>query len=90
MGLAIRAYRLEEVAANARAIAALPDLIEANIVAIECGDPEKFYAYDKEGVDAWRWAHPDGREWAEISPHDDPAPPHPLIVEALLKAGCTE
>lgn len=72
--------------ANARLIAAAPDMLEACLVAVACGQPEKASLYDEEGVEGWIWNHPDGREWAEIGDWNEPAPMHPLIIEAIAKA----
>lgn len=72
--------------ANARLIAAAPDLLEGAILQSECGYPEPSHAYDEECVECWRWTHPDGRTWFELGGHDEPPPPHPVLAAAIAKA----
>lgn len=58
--------------------------LEAAIrIAVECGEPDRCSLYDEEGVEGWKWTHPDGREWTEIGSWDEQAPLHPLVVDAL-------
>lgn len=49
-------------------------------IVIACGEPETMSLYDEEGLEGWRWVHPDGREWTAIGAWDEPAPPHPVLV----------
>jgi hypothetical protein len=77
---------VEQAKANARLISAAPDLLEAALVQHACGEPEKVSMYDEEGVEGWRWAHPDGREWFEMGSWDEPPPMHPMMAEAIAKA----
>lgn len=74
--------------ANARAIAALPELLQAIVTAAECPPPDHVELYDEEGVPGFRWTHPDGREWTEIDLFDGLTPAHSLIIATLEKAGC--
>jgi len=76
----------EEGLANARLIAAAPDLLEGAILQSECGYPEPSHAYDEECVECWKWTHPDGRTWFELGGHDEPPPPHPVLAAAIAKA----
>lgn len=72
--------------ANARLIAAAPDLLEAAIVQQECGLPSKVTMYDEDGCEGWLWQHPDGREWMEIGDWSEPPALHPLMRTAIAKA----
>ena len=57
-------------------------LVAAIIIAEECGEPEKTSLYDEEGVEGWRWLHPDGREWTEIGDWEA-MPLHPEVESAM-------
>lgn len=76
----------EEREANARLMAAAPDLLEAAIVQQECGLPSKVTMYDEDGCEGWIWRHPDGREWMEIGDWSEPPTLHPLMRTAIAKA----
>ncbi len=76
----------QELEANARLIAAAPDLLAAIKIQHECGPPEKVSLYDEECVDGWRWTHPDGREWTETGDWNEPPPMHPDARRAIAKA----
>lgn len=67
-------------------LAAAPRLLEALEVVRDCGVPDKFSMYDEEGVEGWKWIHPDGREWVDIGDWNDDPPPHPIINEAIAAA----
>lgn len=75
---------------DARAVAnllcAAPDLVEAIEVAHACGEPHKKSLYDEEGVEGWRWQHPDGREWSVMGDWREDPPMHPMLEDALAKA----
>src|SRR5690606_9601390 len=58
-------------------------LVEALEIATACGEPEKASLYDEEGIEGWRWTHPDGREWTETGDWSEPAPLHPVVRAAL-------
>ena len=75
--------------ANARLIAAAPELVEALVIVHECGLPEKVSMYDEEGVEGWQWCHPDGRIWSEIGSWYEAPPMHPIARAALAKAGAS-
>jgi len=70
---------------NAKLIALAPELLEALLIAKECGCPEKFSMYDEEGIEGWLWTHDDGREWSAMGDWAEEAPPHPVISEAITK-----
>ena len=80
-------YDDEQDVANAKGMAAVPDLVDAVVIVGMCEGPEQVSIYDQECVDAWKWTHPDGREWHEIGDWNDPAPMHPVAAAALAKAG---
>ncbi len=80
----------DECRANAHLFAAAPDLLEAAQVPHACGEPEKVSMFDEEGVEGWRWVHPDGREWFEMGSWDEPPPMHPMMAEAIAKATGSE
>lgn len=82
-----RKHRYNEKLATAKAIAALPALVEALLATATGSPPEKVSLYDEEGVEGWRWTLPDGRELHEIGAWDEDQPPHPLAVAALKLAG---
>lgn len=67
------------------------ELLEAFADAEECGTPGKVSLYDEEGIEGWRWSHPDGREWTETGDWMDHPPTHPLIAQAIAntKGGAT-
>ena len=75
-----------ETEANARLIAAAPDLLEAAKVQQMCGKPLQINVYDEDGCEGWIWSHPDGREWIELGDWDEQPPLHPLMVAAIDKA----
>jgi len=64
-------------------IARLRAALDALEVVLACGDPEKASLYDEEGVEGWRWTHPDGREWTAIGEWNEPHPIHPVASAAL-------
>ena len=68
---------------NARLIAAAPTMLEALEVTVACGPPHRVSLYDHEAVEGWRWDHPDGREWIEVTGDWSEVPLHPLIAEAI-------
>lgn len=72
--------------ADARLIASAPDLLEAAIVQHECGPPSAVMLYDEEGIEGWRWTHPDGRDWEETGDWSEPVPMHPMMAAAIAKA----
>lgn len=72
--------------ANAHLIAAAPDMHEALHIQHACGAPEKVSLYDEEGVEGWRWTHPDGREWTAAGAWDEAPPMHPVVRVAIAKA----
>lgn len=76
----------QDVKADARLIAAAPELLEALHVVSECGDPCKVSLYDEEGIEGWRWTHPDGREWEEVGEWCEGPPLHPVARAAIAKA----
>lgn len=59
-------------------------LADAYAVASQC-TVEQESMYDEEGVEGWRWTHPDGREWVETGLWDEGPPRHPLVDDALEK-----
>lgn len=81
---------------NLRRIARLPDLeaeylrlreaadalADAVAVASEC-EIFKASLYDEEGVEGWRWDHPDGRHWYGMGVWENDPPLHPLVENAL-------
>jgi len=75
----------EEAMANARLIAAAPELLEAPQIAHECGRPSRISLYDEDGVEGWEWSHPDGRIWTVTGDWSE-EPMHPLVVAAIAKA----
>ena len=72
-----------EVVANARLIAAAPTMLEALQIVVACGNPSRVSLYDHEAVEGWRWYHPDGREWVEVTGDWSEVPLHPLIEAAV-------
>ena len=71
--------------ANARLIAAAPELLEALYIVDACGEPKPVELYDGE-AEGWEWVHPDGREWHEIGIWEDGPPMHPAARAAIAKA----
>ena len=63
----------------------LPDLIEAIVISHQCGFPCKVSLYDEEGIEGWRFDHPDGREWTVIGGWEE-LPMHPLVERVIEKA----
>ena len=57
-------------------------LAEAVELAEACGEPSRVALYDEEGVEGWRWSHPDGREWDEVGDWQE-MPLHPILAQAL-------
>lgn len=78
--------RTEENKANARLIAAAPELLDALQIVRDCGQPTPVSLYDEEAIEGWRWTHPDGREWEEIGDHGAPPPLHPAARAAIASA----
>lgn len=76
----------EETQANARLIAASPELLEAINIMYLCGEPVEVSLYDEECIEGWRWDHPDGREWIEMGDWSERPPMHPVACEAIAKA----
>ena len=72
--------------ANARLIAAAPELLEALHIQHACGAPAKANLYDEGGVEGWHWTHPDGREWTAAGAWDEAPPMHPVVRAAIAKA----
>jgi len=72
--------------ANAHLIAAAPDMLAALHIQHACKSPEKVSLYDEEGVEGWRWTHPDGREWTAVGAWDEAPPMHPVASAAIAKA----
>jgi len=58
-------------------------LLSALQIQHDCGEPERISLYDEEGVEGWRWTHPDGREWTDAGCWNEPAPMHPEARAAL-------
>lgn len=79
-----------EMHPDARLIAAAPELLEAAVVQHECGHPSPVSLYDEEGIEGWRWTHPDGREWEVVGDWSESAPMHPLMSAAIAKATGSE
>lgn len=74
--------------ANAKAIAALPSLLEALELQSQIEGPSMTLLYDEEGVEGWQWEHPaTGQTWTAIGQHDEPAPFFPPVESALKLAG---
>ena len=73
----------DEVVANARLIAAAPTMLDALQAAVACGPAHRVSLYDHEAVEGWRWDHPDGREWIEVTGDWSETPLHPLIEAAI-------
>lgn len=65
-------------------------LREALHVVSECGGPCKVILYDEEGIEGWRWTHPDGREWTETGEWSKDPPLHPVARAALAKENSDE
>jgi hypothetical protein len=61
-------------------------LVEALKIVHACGELEMVSLYDEEGVEGWRWTHPDGREWSEIGDWSESEPMHPIARAAIAKA----
>lgn len=59
------------------------EVIEAVGIAGECGVPTTASFYDEEGVEGWKWTHPDGREWTEVGAWDEMPALHPLLAELM-------
>lgn len=72
--------------ANTRLFAAAPDLLEAAEIQQQCGMPVKATFWDAEGIEGWRWSHPDGRVWEVVSDWNEPIPIHPMMAAAIAKA----
>lgn len=68
-----------------RAVNCHDELLEAMRVVTSCGEPSKVLLYDEEGIEGWRWTHPDGREWEEAGDWGEPAV-HPIARAAIRAA----
>ena len=71
--------------ANARLIAAAPEMLEALYIVDACGEPKRVTLYDGE-AEGWEWVHFDGREWHEIGCWEGGPPMHPAARAAIAKA----
>jgi hypothetical protein len=56
-------------------------------IIVACGQAEKASLYDEEGLEGWRWTHPDGRDWTEVGSWDDGPPVHPVAKIAIELIG---
>lgn len=66
------------------------DLLEALEIQHACGAPTTASLYDEEGIEGWRWTHPDGRQWEEVGDWWSKPPMHPVARAALAKAKGTK